>query len=94
MGSLKPGGGKQKGGLVRNILSLGWPFSWMMRSKVACDDNNNNNNSNNYNNNGNNNSNGNSVMALPVDSIMAWYLALETGKFCFPAQVYNREVMF
>ncbi|GMN65066.1 hypothetical protein TIFTF001_034127 [Ficus carica] len=28
---------------------------------------------------------------LPVDSIMAWYVALETGKFCFPAQVYNRE---
>ncbi|KAF3453167.1 hypothetical protein FNV43_RR03604 [Rhamnella rubrinervis] len=26
-----------------------------------------------------------------VDSIMAWYLALETGRFCFPAQVYNRE---
>lgn len=30
--------------------------------------------------------------SLPVDSIMAWYLALESGKFCFPAQVYNREV--
>lgn len=29
---------------------------------------------------------------LPVDSIMSWYLALETGRFCFPAQVYNREV--
>ncbi|KAG7010303.1 F-box protein [Cucurbita argyrosperma subsp. argyrosperma] len=29
--------------------------------------------------------------SLPVDSIMAWYLALETGKFWFPAQVYNRE---
>uniref|UniRef100_A0A9I9D863 F-box domain-containing protein n=2 Tax=Cucumis melo TaxID=3656 RepID=A0A9I9D863_CUCME len=28
---------------------------------------------------------------LPVDSIMAWYLALETGRFWFPAQVYNRE---
>ncbi|KAF5727585.1 hypothetical protein HS088_TW22G01281 [Tripterygium wilfordii] len=28
---------------------------------------------------------------LPVDSIMSWYLALETGKFWFPAQVYNRE---
>lgn len=28
---------------------------------------------------------------LPTDSIMSWYLALETGKFCFPAQVYNRE---
>lgn len=27
----------------------------------------------------------------PVDSIMTWYLALETGKFWFPAQVYNRE---
>lgn len=30
--------------------------------------------------------------SLPVDSIMAWYLALETGRFWFPAQVYNREV--
>lgn len=28
---------------------------------------------------------------LPVDSIMAWYLSIESGKFCFPAQVYNRE---
>lgn len=28
---------------------------------------------------------------LPVDSLMSWYLALETGKFWFPAQVYNRE---
>ncbi|KAL7174409.1 hypothetical protein ACSBR2_033632 [Camellia fascicularis] len=29
--------------------------------------------------------------SLPVDSIMSWYIALETGKFWFPAQVYNRE---
>lgn len=29
---------------------------------------------------------------LPVDSIMSWYLYLESGKFWFPAQVYNREV--
>lgn len=29
--------------------------------------------------------------SLPVDSIMARYLALESGKFWFPAQVYNRE---
>ncbi|KAG5552628.1 hypothetical protein RHGRI_010649 [Rhododendron griersonianum] len=28
---------------------------------------------------------------LPLDSIMGWYLAIETGKFWFPAQVYNRE---
>ncbi|OMO72919.1 hypothetical protein CCACVL1_17519 [Corchorus capsularis] len=28
---------------------------------------------------------------LPIDSIMSWYLSLETGKFWFPAQVYNRE---
>ncbi|XP_011027255.1 PREDICTED: F-box protein At2g32560-like isoform X2 [Populus euphratica] len=28
---------------------------------------------------------------LPVDSIMALYLSLESGKFWFPAQVYNRE---
>lgn len=30
---------------------------------------------------------------LPRDSIMTWYLALETGNFWFPAQVYNREVI-
>ncbi|KAG6477049.1 hypothetical protein ZIOFF_066299 [Zingiber officinale] len=29
---------------------------------------------------------------LPNDSIMSWYRALETGRFWFPAQVYNREV--
>ncbi|KAJ4848553.1 hypothetical protein Tsubulata_007852 [Turnera subulata] len=28
---------------------------------------------------------------LPDNSIMSWYLALETGNFWFPAQVYNRE---
>ncbi|TKY57124.1 F-box protein [Spatholobus suberectus] len=28
---------------------------------------------------------------LPPDSFMTWYLALETGNFWFPAQVYNRE---
>lgn len=27
----------------------------------------------------------------PVDSVMSCYLALESGKFWFPAQVYNRE---
>lgn len=27
-----------------------------------------------------------------VDSLMSWYTALESGKFWFPAQVYNREV--
>lgn len=27
----------------------------------------------------------------PVDSVMSWYLALESGKFWFPAQVFNRE---
>lgn len=28
---------------------------------------------------------------IQVDSIMAFYLALENGRFWFPAQVYNRE---
>ncbi|PIA53788.1 hypothetical protein AQUCO_00900399v1 [Aquilegia coerulea] len=28
---------------------------------------------------------------LPVDSIKSWYLSFESGKFWFPAQVYNRE---
>ncbi|KAJ8635391.1 hypothetical protein MRB53_009658 [Persea americana] len=28
---------------------------------------------------------------LPDDSIMSWYLSLESSKFWFPAQVYNRE---
>ena len=31
--------------------------------------------------------------SLPDDSIVSWYLALESGKFWFPAQVYNREVL-
>lgn len=26
------------------------------------------------------------------DCVLAWYLALESGRFWFPAQVYNREV--
>nr|XP_043610785.1 F-box protein At2g26850-like [Erigeron canadensis] len=30
-------------------------------------------------------------VSLPVDSIMSWYLSLESGKFSFPVQVYNRE---
>lgn len=29
---------------------------------------------------------------LPIGSVMSLYKALETGKFSFPAQVYNREV--
>lgn len=29
--------------------------------------------------------------SLPIDSFMSWYLCLESGKFWFPAQVYNRE---
>ncbi|KAJ4784036.1 F-box protein [Rhynchospora pubera] len=28
---------------------------------------------------------------VPDDSVMSWYLSLESGKFWFPAQVYNRE---
>ncbi|XP_052169982.1 F-box protein At2g32560 [Diospyros lotus] len=28
---------------------------------------------------------------LPIGSVMSLYIALETGKFSFPAQVYNRE---
>ncbi|KAI3444321.1 hypothetical protein Pfo_000986 [Paulownia fortunei] len=30
--------------------------------------------------------------SLPANSVMSCYLALETGKFWFPAQVFNREV--
>lgn len=30
---------------------------------------------------------------LPDNSIMSWYFSLESGKFGFPAQVYNREVI-
>ncbi|CAB4316653.1 unnamed protein product [Prunus armeniaca] len=29
--------------------------------------------------------------SLPVESVMSLYLSLESGKFWFPAQVYNRE---
>ncbi|KAL5716538.1 hypothetical protein ACHQM5_018212 [Ranunculus cassubicifolius] len=28
---------------------------------------------------------------LPMDSVKFWYLTFESGKFWFPAQVYNRE---
>lgn len=69
LGNLKQG--KQRG--LMRILSLGWPFSWIIRSKVG-------------------DINSKQRSPLPVDSIMAWYIALETGKFYFPAQVYNREV--
>lgn len=31
--------------------------------------------------------------SLPLDSSMSCYLSLETGRFWFPAQVYNREVI-
>lgn len=29
---------------------------------------------------------------MPDDSVMAWYQSLESGRFRFPGQVYNREV--
>ncbi|MQL91684.1 hypothetical protein Taro_024297 [Colocasia esculenta] len=29
--------------------------------------------------------------SVPVGSTMSWYLALESGRFWFPAQVFNRE---
>ncbi|XVF56300.1 hypothetical protein PTKIN_Ptkin06aG0108000 [Pterospermum kingtungense] len=38
-----------------------------------------------------NSSNQHKKSDLPLDSIMSCYLSLETGKFWFPAQVYNRE---
>ncbi|CAN4109037.1 unnamed protein product [Withania somnifera] len=31
------------------------------------------------------------VRNISVSSVMDWYLSLETGKFWFPAQVFNRE---
>jgi len=31
--------------------------------------------------------------SIPLDSTMNFYLSLETGRFWFPAQVYNREVI-
>ena len=34
-----------------------------------------------------------SSSSFPEDSVMALYLSLESGKFWFPAQVYNREVI-
>lgn len=30
----------------------------------------------------------------PTNSVMSCYIALESGKFWFPAQVFNREVIF
>ncbi|WOL12581.1 F-box protein [Canna indica] len=37
------------------------------------------------------NSGSKAMNPLPNDSTMSWYQALESGKFWFPAQVYNRE---
>jgi hypothetical protein len=37
-------------------------------------------------------SGGKSAGPVLDDSIMSWYLSMESGKFWFPAQVYNREV--
>jgi len=36
---------------------------------------------------------GSSSYLAPIDSVMYWYSNLENGKFWFPAQVYNREVI-
>ncbi|KAJ4972027.1 hypothetical protein NE237_005126 [Protea cynaroides] len=33
----------------------------------------------------------NQKCSLPADSLMSWYLSLESGKLWFPGQVYNRE---
>ncbi|KAK4278855.1 hypothetical protein QN277_016640 [Acacia crassicarpa] len=38
-----------------------------------------------------NNSSSKQQSSLPTHSVMAWYLAVESGSFWFPAQVYNRE---
>ena len=38
-------------------------------------------------------SSGEPMCKLPLDSIKAWYLSLESGKLWFPAQVHNREVI-
>ncbi|KAF7833596.1 F-box protein [Senna tora] len=57
-------------GLLR-FLSLGfWPFSWIRLLKVAS----------------NNSSSNKQQSSLPNDSVMTWYLALESGTFWFPAQ--------
>ncbi|KAL1813472.1 hypothetical protein ACET3Z_023537 [Daucus carota] len=37
------------------------------------------------------NSRGKLRTTLPLESIMSWYLSLETGKYWFPGQVVNRE---
>lgn len=69
---------KQQKGLLR-LLSLGWPFSWIVtRPKPDSSSE----------------CNDATKLSSPLraDSVMAWYISLETGNFCFPAQVYNREV--
>lgn len=40
-----------------------------------------------------NNSSSKQQRSLPAHSVMTWYMALESGSFWFPAQVYNREVI-
>ncbi|WCJ28976.1 F-box family protein [Euphorbia peplus] len=66
-------------GLMK-LLSILWPLPWM-KSKVDCD----------YDYGCDCDHNCDYDKINVVDSIMSWFLALETGKFWFPAQVYNRE---
>lgn len=70
-----------KGGLMRILssVSLSWPLSWI-RSSNKVDDS----------------AKHWRMTCFPShhhhdNSVMSWYLALETGRFWFPAQVYNRE---
>ncbi|CAI0541983.1 unnamed protein product [Linum tenue] len=75
LGSYKPG--EQKG--WSRLVSAVWSaFPWIKLNAESQNDS---------------NENGckERSCSLPVDSTMAWYLALESGKFWFPAQVYNRE---
>lgn len=57
-------------------LACAWPFSWIGCRWLRCDDT----------------ADAPEPAAPARDTAAAWYRALECGDFCFPAQVYNREV--
>ncbi|KAM0936569.1 putative F-box domain-containing protein [Dioscorea sansibarensis] len=67
----------QPEGCIGSLSHL-WPLSWF---KPRSDGGGNNKSS----------SSSSTTTALPVDSIMSCYLALQSGRIWFPAQVYNRE---
>ncbi|KAJ6844243.1 putative F-box protein [Iris pallida] len=75
MGSRRDPGSRN--GLVGSVRPRWWMGSWLKSRRQEAA--------------GGGGGGGGSESRLPVESVMARYLALESGRFWFPAQVYNRE---